>query len=68
MENYTQIIEDDGGNQKEYKTKIKTFLENKKENETRVQKELSDLVSLSKTHVDFLIKKLPVLDIKTDIL
>jgi len=68
LENYTQIIEDDGGNQKEYKTKIKTFLENKKENETRVQKELSDLVSLSKTHVDFLIKKLPVLDIKTDIL
>ena len=67
LENYTQIIEDDGGNQKEYKTKIKTFLENKKENESKVQKELSDLISFSKSRVDFLIKKLPILDIKTDI-
>ena len=61
LENYSQIIDDDGGNQKEYKTKIKTFLENKKENENKVQKELSDLISFSKNKVDFLIKKLPAL-------
>ncbi len=67
LENYSQIINDDGGNQKEYKTKLKTFLENKRDNENRVQKELNDLISFSKNKVDFLIKKLPVLDIKTDI-
>ncbi len=67
LENYSQIINDDGGNQKEYKTKIKGFLENKKENESRIQKELNDIISFSKNKVEFLIKKLPVLDIKTDI-
>jgi hypothetical protein len=66
LDNYSQIINDDGGNMKEYQTKIKTFIETKRENENKIQKELTALVNVSKSKVDFIIRKLPKIDIKSD--
>jgi hypothetical protein len=50
----------------EYESKIKTFLINKKINDTKTQKELDSLVNFSKAKVNFIIKKLPVVDVKTE--
>jgi hypothetical protein len=66
LENYSQIINDEGNNMKEYNTKIKNFIETKKENENKIQKELTALVNISKSKVDFIIRKLPKIDIKSD--
>jgi hypothetical protein len=66
LDNYSQIINDEGGNMKEYQTKIKTFIETKRENENKIQKELTALVNVSKSKVDFIIRKLPKIDIKSD--
>jgi hypothetical protein len=50
----------------EYESKIKTFLINKKINDEKTQKELDSLVNFSKAKVNFIIKKLPVVDVKTE--
>jgi hypothetical protein len=68
LDNYVEIINDDGNDQKEYNTKIKNFIKNKIENETKIKNELNGLVTLSKSKINLLIKKLPKVDIKTDIL
>ena len=52
---------------KEYNSIIKKFINEKKESETKIQKELSSLLVFSKPKVDFIIKRLPKIDIKTDI-
>jgi hypothetical protein len=66
LENYSQIINDDGNNMKEYNTKIKNFIETKMENQNKIQKELTALVNTSKSKVNFIIRKLPKIDIKSD--
>jgi hypothetical protein len=67
LENYAQIINDPGNNEKEYKSKIKTYLDIKQENENKTKKELNGLISTSKSRINFLIKKLPKIDIKSEI-
>jgi hypothetical protein len=67
LENYSQIINDPGNNEKEYKNKIKTYLDIKQENENKTKKELNGLISTSKSRINFLIKKLPKIDIKSEI-
>jgi hypothetical protein len=70
LENYSEIIlftsSDD--NKKEYTNKIKNFLNSKKENEVKIQNELNNIILNSKNKINYIIKKLPKLDIKTDIL
>ena len=70
LENYSEIIlftsKDD--NKKEYNNKIKNFLNSKKENEVKIQNELNNIILNSKNKINYIIKKLPKLDIKTDIL
>ena len=68
LDNYTQIINDDGNNEKEYNNKIKTYLDIKNENENKIKKELNGLISVSKSRINFLIKKLPKIDIKSEII
>ncbi len=50
----------------EYESKIKTFLINKKINDEKTQKELDSLINFSKAKINFIIKKLPVVDVKTE--
>lgn len=68
IEKYQSIIEFDSENQKLYKSTIKEFLTNKDKNITKISKELKDLIAFSKTKVNFLIKKMPKIDIKNDVL
>jgi hypothetical protein len=51
---------------KEYNKLIKDFLINKKINEDKNQKELNTLINFSKTKINFIIKKLPKIDIKSE--
>ncbi len=68
IEKYQNIIEQDSENEKIYKSNIKDFLENKNKNNIKIAKELKDLITFSKPKVNFLIKKLPKIDIKNDVL
>jgi hypothetical protein len=65
---YENILELDSENEKLYKSNIKDFLENKNKNNIKISKELKDLITFSKPKVNFLIKKLPKIDIKNDVL
>jgi hypothetical protein len=53
-------------NSKEYSKQIKDFLLNKKSNETKYQKELNLLLNLKKGQIDYIIKKLPVVDVVSE--
>ena len=70
LENYSEIklFTPTDDNKKEYNDKIKNFLNNKKENEIKIQNELNNIILNSKNKINYIIKKLPKLDIKTDIL
>jgi hypothetical protein len=66
LKNYTNIMHHNRDNQKEYQELIKFFLNEKKNNQEKIQKELSTLVSLQKERIDYLIEKLPIIDIRKD--
>ena len=66
LENYTQVVQYGGDNDKEYKKIIENFLKEKRNNQEKIQKELSTLISLQKGRVNYLIEKLPKVDIKKD--
>lgn len=71
LENYTEIIlstDTNTTNKKEYQDKIKNFLNIKKESENKIQTEMNNIILNSKNKIDYIVKKLPKLDIKTDIL
>ena len=70
LENYTSIINDTNttDKKKEYLEKIKNFINTKKENENKIQTELNNIILNSKNKINYIVKKLPKLDIKTDIL
>ena len=70
LENYTAIINNTNiiDNKKEYLEKIKNFINAKKESENKIQTELNNIILNSKNKIDYIVKKLPKLDIKTDIL
>ena len=75
LENYTEIILSTNTidttnitNKKEYQEKIKNFLNIKKESKNKIQTETNNIIFNSKNKIDYIIKKLPKLDIKTDIL
>ena len=70
LENYTSIINDTNttDKKKEYIEKIKNFINVKKESENKIQTELNNIILNSKNKIDYIVKKLPKLDIKTDIL
>jgi hypothetical protein len=68
LEKYMTIInqENNNENNKEYKKSIKDFLVNKKNTNDFNKKELNGLINLSKERVNFIIKKLPKIDIKEE--
>jgi hypothetical protein len=66
LKNYTNVINHNRDDQKGYQDVIKFFLNEKRNNQDKIQKELSTLVSLEKERIDYLIEKLPILDIKKD--
>jgi hypothetical protein len=77
LENFSAIIETPNIQEKQnekkdktvsddYKSKIKTFLINKKINDEKTQKELDALINLSKAKINFIIKKLPTIDVKSE--
>jgi len=66
LENYTHVVNHGGEDQEEYHGLIKDFLKEKKTNQEKIQKELSTLISLQKGQIDYLIEKLPKVDIKKD--
>lgn len=67
LENYSSVINNQNTeNKEEYDEMIKNFLKNKVKNQEKIQKELNGLIKMSKGKVDFLIEKLPKLDLKDD--
>jgi hypothetical protein len=79
LENYSKIIENTENREytkdtkdtknsenNEYKKSIKDFLINKKINDDKTQKELNSIVTFSKGKINFIIKKLPIIDVKTE--
>jgi hypothetical protein len=59
-------VKDQDKDKKEYNKLIKDFLVNKKINEDKNQKELNSLINFSKTKINFIIKKLPKIDVKSE--
>lgn len=70
LEKYMAIINHENKNNiengKEYKNTIKDFLVNKKNTNDSNKKELNGLINLSKERINFIIKKLPKVDIKEE--
>lgn len=68
LEKYMAIInqENNNENSKEYKKSIKDFLVNKKNTNDFNKKELNGLINSSKERINFIIKKLPKVDIKEE--
>jgi hypothetical protein len=67
LEKYIAIHDNtDIKNEKEYKQNIKDFLINKKHNEDKNKKEFNVLINSTKSRVNFIIKKLPKVDVKEE--
>ncbi len=67
LEKYMAIInQENTENSKEYKKSIKDFLVNKKHTNDLNKKELNGLINSSKERINFIIKKLPKVDIKEE--
>ena len=68
IENYKIILDSESEDKKRYNSHIKDFIENKNKNNNKINKEIKDLITFSKNKVNFLIKKMPKIDIKNDVL
>jgi hypothetical protein len=66
LDKYMMIINQENDNEKEYKKSIKDFLVNKKHTNDLNKKELNGLINSSKERINFIIKKLPKVDIKEE--